>query len=122
MFPYKIQIHSIFYPHIPEVSLRLHLHSHSNDIVLVQSACSRAVLVYHIHALEILLRPYNGSEGKATVESINYLTLLPTELQTSTNHISPVSCSMHAFPIAQNNVCIYWITEYSLRTKKMKSF
>jgi hypothetical protein len=55
---------------------------------------------------------------KATVESINYLTFLPTELQTSTNYISPLSCSMHAFPIAQNNGCIYWITEYSLRTPK----
>ena len=59
---------------------------------------------------------------KVTVESMNYLTLLPTELQTSTNHISPVSCSMHVFSIAQNNGCIYWITEYELVHELLSRF
>ena len=58
--PAEQAIRSIVYPHIPEVSLPLHLHSHFNDIVLLQSACSRAERLYHIHAFEIWLRPYYG--------------------------------------------------------------
>jgi hypothetical protein len=52
----KFSLHSIVYSYTPEVSLGLDLHSHPNIILLLQSACSRAVLLYHIHALDILLR------------------------------------------------------------------